>query len=92
VQLDRKMALIDASLKRRRVPHFREVLSTKAEKRTYSSRLAGPQLDKHWNLIGLTKPRFSNVTVGSSVTCPNSNLEPNSPTRPRRRRTLNAKR
>src|ERR1700730_8789043 len=32
VQLDRKMALIDASLKRRRVPHFRKYLSTKAEK------------------------------------------------------------
>jgi hypothetical protein len=32
MQLDRKMALIDASLKRRRVPHFRKYLSTKTEK------------------------------------------------------------
>jgi hypothetical protein len=32
VQLDRKMALIDASLKRRRVPHFRKYISAKAEK------------------------------------------------------------
>src|SRR6266550_6918165 len=32
VQFHRKMALIDASLKRRRVPHFRKHLSTKAEK------------------------------------------------------------
>jgi hypothetical protein len=32
VQLDRKMALINASLEGRRVPHFRKYISTKAEK------------------------------------------------------------